>query len=41
MMFGNIADHRTDRLNPRGDVVFDPAVHVDCRRRGKALLRMG
>lgn len=34
-MLGNIVDHRTDRLNPHVDVVFEPSIHDDQRRRGE------
>lgn len=34
-MLGNIVDHRTDRLNPHVDAVFEPSVHDDRRRRGE------
>lgn len=28
-MLGNILDHRSDRLNPNVDAVFEPSVHDD------------
>lgn len=34
-MLGNIVDHRTDRLNPHVDAVFEPSIHDDRRRRGE------
>ena len=34
-MLGNIIDARTDRLNPHVDVVFEPSIHDDRRRRGE------
>jgi len=34
-MLGNILDHRSDRLNPTIDVVFEPSVHDDQGRAGR------
>lgn len=33
-MLGNIIDHRTDRVDPNIDAVFEPAAHDDQRRGG-------
>ncbi|WP_199089757.1 hypothetical protein [Bosea sp. ASV33] len=34
-MLGNIIDHRTDKLNPHVDVVYEPSIHDDRRRRSE------
>lgn len=33
-MLGNMLDHRSDRLNPNVDVVFEPSAHDDQGRIG-------